>query len=147
MDETVEIDFLLLADRAEVIGGKLYTMGAAWDRIGVADFAQPVQISVALGVLVPWTRTNERHAIVLTARDADGRPLDFRIEASFVAGRPAQLDGETQRVLMAIPAATIHLPGPGVYVLTADLDGAEVRSVRFTAAAAQPTTAPPGGIA
>ena len=35
--EHVEIDFMLLADKAEVLGGKLYMMGGAWDRLTIND--------------------------------------------------------------------------------------------------------------
>jgi hypothetical protein len=144
VEERLEIDFLLLADRAEAINGKLYMLGGAWDRIGVGDFGQPLAISIALGVLVPWSQTNLSHAVVLTIRDADGHPLDFRIEASFVTGRPPFLSGETQRVLMAIPGASVALPGPGGYVLVAAVDGVEAKSVRFSAVQAQaPPAAPP----
>jgi hypothetical protein len=143
--EHLSIDFLLLADRAEVVNGKLYAMGAAWERIGVSDFAQPLTISFALGVLVPWNATNRPHTVALTIHDADGRPLDFRVEASFVTGRPPNLNGETQRVLLAVPTAGVHLPGPGSYVLSAAVDGLEAKSVRFSAAqaAAQAPSAPP----
>ena len=129
----VEIDFLLLADRAEAINGKLYTLGAAWDRIGVNDFTKPLNISVALGVLVPWNATNQNHKVTLTLRDADGNLIDFRIDASFIAGRPAFLNGETQRVLLAVPAASVILPGPGTYALAASINDIDLKVVRFSA--------------
>jgi hypothetical protein len=143
--EQLTIDFLFLADRAEVVNGKLYAMGAAWERIGVTDFGQPLTISFALGVLVPWNATNRPHTVSLTIHDADGQLLDFRVEASFVTGRPPNLNGETQRVLLAVPSALVRLPGPGSYVLSAAVDGLEAKTVRFSAAqaAAQPPATPP----
>ena len=136
----VEIDFLLLADRAEAINGKLYTLGAAWDRIGVNDFTKPLNISVALGVLVPWNATNQNHKVTLTLRDADGNLIDFRIDASFIAGRPPFLNGETQRVLLAVPAASVILPGPGTYALAASINEIDLKVVRFSAVAGTSTT-------
>jgi hypothetical protein len=144
VDSGIEVDFLILADRAEVVNGKLYTMGAAWDRIGVADFSKPTPLSVAVGVLVPWTATNQPHALALTLRDEDGLAVDFRVDANFVTGRPPFLSGEIQRVLLAIPAASVVLPGPGNYLLAAAIDGAEMKVARFSASAAQPPPpAPP----
>lgn len=140
--EPLEIDFLILADRAEAINGKLYTMGAAWDRIGVNDFRQPLTISIALAILVPWLATNQQHQVTLTLRDVDGHPVDFRVEASFIAGRPAQVDGEIQRILLAIPAAPVVLPGPGGYVMAAAIDGVECKTVRFTATIGPAPAAP-----
>jgi hypothetical protein len=139
--DQVDVDFLLLADRAEAINGKLYAMGAAWDRIGVQDFAKPLTLSIALGVLVPWNATNQPHVVALTLRDADGVPVEFKVEASFVAGRPAFLNGETQRVLLAIPGANVVLPHPGNYVLVAAVDGVEKKLVRFSAAPGPPLAA------
>ena len=136
----VEIDFLLLADLAEAINGKLYTLGAAWDRIGVNDFTKPLNISVALGVLVPWNATNQNHKVTLTLRDADGNLIDFRIDASFIAGRPPFLNGETQRVLLAVPAASVILPGPGTYALAASINEIDLKVVRFSAVAGTSTT-------
>ena len=142
MDSGIEVDFLMRADRAEVVNGKLYALGAAWDRIGVSDFAKPTPLSIAVGVLVPWTATNQPHVLTLSLRDADGQPIDFRIEANFVTGRPPFLNGEVQRVLLAIPATSVVLPGPGNYVLAAAIDGAEMKVTRFGASAAQPAPPP-----
>ena len=143
IEERPEVDFLLLADRAEAINGKLYMMGGAWERIGVVDFAQPLVISVALGILVPWSATNQNHTLALEIRDADGQPIPFKVEATFVAGRPPFLTGETQRMLLTIPGASVMLPGAGSYVLAASIDGAEAKVVRFSAVQAQQGPPPP----
>src|SRR5687768_8762945 len=138
MEERPEVDFLLLADRAEAISGKLYMLGGAWERIGVVDFAQALSISVAIGILVPWSATNQNHTMALEIRDADGQPVQFKVEATFVAGRPPFLNGETQRIMMAIPGASVLLPGPGSYILAAAIDGVEAKVVRFSAVHTQP---------
>ena len=143
MDEGLEVDFLILADRVETVNGKLYAMGAAWDQIGVVDFAQPVSLSIAIGVMVPWGATNREHQVRLTIRDADGQPLEFRIDATFVTGRPPHLNGETQRVLFSIPATSVVLPAPGGYELVAEVDGAELKVTRFRAMASAPPQGPP----
>jgi hypothetical protein len=143
IEERPEVDFLLLADRAEAINGKLYMMGGAWERIGVVDFNQALVISVALGILVPWSATNQNHTLALEIRDADGKPIPFKVEATFVAGRPPFLTGETQRMLLAIPGASVMLPGAGSYVLAASIDGVEVKVVRFSAVQTQQGQAPP----
>ena len=36
-----EVDFLVLADHAEVVGGKLYMMGGGWDIRRIEDFSKP----------------------------------------------------------------------------------------------------------
>ena len=125
-----EIDFLLIADRAEAINGKLYMMGGAWDHITVADPSQPISFSIALGINIPWNATNERHRLRLLVQDADGGTL-AELEGEFVAGRPPHLTaGAMQRVLFAT-AAAMRIPGPGTCAVLAYLNGAEARRTTF----------------
>jgi hypothetical protein len=127
------VDFFILADYAEAVNGKLYMMGGGWDRIFVADFDQPVVISFAVSVLVPWNATNIRHAIELAIEDIDRkRPVDFGVSASFVTGRPPFIsEGERQRTLLAIPGALVKFPGPGPYQAVAKIVGGQERRVEF----------------
>lgn len=139
------VDFLILADRAEAVGGKIYMMGGGWDRLYVHDFNQPVVFSVAVGILVPWTCTNEQHSIELQVQDADANVIVPPATLSFVAGRPPFMrSGESQRVLMAINGS-FKLPRPGAYVVAASVGGRESRRTVFYAAQAQaqPPPAPP----
>ena len=130
--ESSEIDFVILADFVEVIGGKLYLMGGAWDRINVRDAAQPLRFGVALGVLVPWNGTNQNHSLTAAIQDADGNQQGMLMESTFVAGRPPEWrPGSTQRVLVAVN--TLAAPPPaGEYSLVASIDGQERRRVNFT---------------
>jgi len=141
-----EIDFFLLADRAEAVNGKLYLMGGAWDRVFVQDFKQPVTISFALGVLVPWNATNQQHAVQIAIEDIDRRrPVEFSLEAGFVAGRPAWASqGETQRVILAVPSIPVKFPEPGAYQAVAHIAGGRERRVGFSLVAG-PVPASPAG--
>ncbi len=145
----VTIDFFMLADRAEAVNGKLYLMGGAWDRNFVQDFQQPVPISFAVGILVPWNATNQQHTVEITIEDADGRqPVEFNLRAGFVAGRPpTAIQGETQRVTLAVPVVPVKFPNPGTYRAVARVLGADERRVEFhlIPAAAPVIQPPPGG--
>lgn len=133
-------DFLLMADRAEVVNGKLYLMGGAWDRLNVADLAQSVPISVAIGVLVQWNATNRQHHLRVHMEDADGREVEgFGLEAGFVAGRPPQLmEGDEQRMIFAIPAVPVRFPRTGKYALVVALNGSVARRTTFSVVAPTP---------
>lgn len=132
MEASIDVDFLILADYAEIVGGKLYLMGGAWDRMTVRDAAQPMRFAVALGVLVPWNATNQTHNLRVTIEDADATQHGTLIESSFVAGRPPDLKpGSTQRVLLAV--VSIAAPPPaGDYALLVTIDGEQRRRVGFT---------------
>ncbi|HMA33833.1 MAG TPA: hypothetical protein VKY74_05070, partial [Chloroflexia bacterium] len=111
-----DVDFLIIADRAEAINGKLYMMGGAWDNVGVPDLSQPIAFSIALGILIPWNATNERHRMKLAVQDADGASL-AELEGELVAGRPPHLTiGSEQRLLFATTFGVL-LPRTGAYTV------------------------------
>lgn len=127
------IDFFILADRAEAVNGKLYMMGGGWDRYFVQNFGQPIPVSFALGILVPWHATNKQYTVIITVEDVDRHPIpSFRFEGTFVTGRPPHIGvGETQRVILAIPTVLIKFENPGAYQAVAHLSSGAERRVPF----------------
>jgi hypothetical protein len=140
------VDYLLLADRAEALNGKLYMMGGGWDRLGVGDFNQPVVLCIALGMVVPWNATNKHHTLALQIEDADGSRV-AQVNAQFVTGRPPQIEeGASQRLPMVINIGCI-LPGPGVYAVVAEMNDQESKRITFTAAPVPRSPTGPGTLA
>ena len=127
-----EIDFLILADRAESINGKLYMMGGVWDQIGVIDFSKPIVFTIALGILIPWNATNLDHKLHVHLLDEDGNQL-FGVDGGFKTGRPPQLSaGASQHSVLAITVSAV-LPKPGTYSVEATINEAERRTTSFVA--------------
>lgn len=127
----MEIDFLILADSAQVADGKLYLLGGGWDRLAVNTLPATQMVGVAVGILVPWTETNSGQTLTLAIADEDGAavlpPVTLRIEV----GRPSGLTaGAEQRVVVAFNAP-LTLPRLGGYALTATLDEGVSRRQRF----------------
>lgn len=117
--EGIEIDFLILADHAEAINGKLYLMGGGWDRRFMPP-GQPLTFGFAAGLLVPWTLTNREHKFTIGIETADGTPLggNEAVTGGFNVGRPVKsIEGQTFRALIA---GQIQGPAPevGTYALT-----------------------------
>lgn len=126
------IDFLILADRAEVQGGKLYVMGGGWDRIGLQRFDTPAPISFAVGILIPWNACNEQHRLTVTIETPDNQPIDFRNEIGFMAGRPPWAQqGDVQRTILAAPVVPVLFPRPDTYSLVAAINGVVAKKVQF----------------
>ena len=74
--DQIEIDFIMVADWAETINGKLYIQGAGWDRILRPPKENPaVGFAIAVGILVPWNLTNQQHQFELSIIDGDGVPV------------------------------------------------------------------------
>ncbi|MCP4085339.1 MAG: hypothetical protein GY745_09865 [Actinomycetia bacterium] len=79
---------VLLADHADVAGGKLYLNGGCWTitRPGAPH-------AVAVIIEVPWDMTNRRMEVVVELLDSDGHPVaprgnPVRLVRPMEAGRP-----------------------------------------------------------
>jgi hypothetical protein len=132
MFDAPDVDFVILADRAESINGKLYMMGGAWDQMGVIDFAKPVTFSIALGIKIPWNATNVDHRLRVVLLDEDGNQL-FGADGGFKAGRPPQLpQGASQRNVLAFTVGAI-LPRAGIYSVEATINDGASHSTSFHA--------------
>ncbi len=130
--EQMEIEWLILADAAEVSGGKLYLLGGGFDSISVAaPLPQQRQIALAVSISVPWFATNEPHTLVLELVDEDGNP-QAKAECNFEVGRPPGAKaGQRQRIQLALPMG-IALTKFGGNAVVGILDGVEMRRVRYS---------------
>ena len=62
----MEVEWLILADSAQVLGNKLYLLGGGWDLLTVnREFPVDQRCAVALSVRVPWNETNQKHTFEL----------------------------------------------------------------------------------
>jgi hypothetical protein len=131
--ERVTIDFVLLADYAQAINGKLTVVGAGWNILNATQYPFPVAFGLGIGFLVPWSETNRKHSFKFLVRKSEGAQLvdgggDFEI------GRePGIPNGMTQRVVMGI-SGQLQVTEPGTYEIQV-LTGEEERHVTFEAKA------------
>lgn len=112
----MKLDWLILADAVQTVGGKLYLLGGGWDSVIVNALPAPLPIAIAVGIDVKWTETNEQHKIELHIEDQDGRQL-MKIEGAFEVGRPpGTAPGQSQRFQLAIPTP-MTIEQLGTYVV------------------------------
>lgn len=129
--EQVEIDFLLLADRAEVLNGKLYMMGGAWDRRQIRNIGTPVSLTIVASVLVPWNLTNEPHRLRIRIEDEDGSPVPPELDATVNVGRPVNAtQGQSFRATAVINNRWT-VPKFGSYGVVASVEGHGEKRVTF----------------
>jgi hypothetical protein len=129
----MELDFLLVADRAEALNGKLYLLGGGWDRITLPQFPAPANFDVALGVLVAYTETNERHEFHLTLEDDDNQVVLGPISGQVELGRPAGLKpAQAQRFMVAV-RGPFPIPSAGCYHWVLSPDGRRAGRTTFWA--------------
>jgi len=136
----VEVEWLILADAAQVTGGKLYLLGGGWDRLTVSVLGQNQSMAIAVSFRVPWTQTNEKHNFEIELVTEDGTTIT-RVPGQFEVGRPTGLaPGQDQRAQIVV---NVHwtITETGIYVVNARLDGQEGQRFPFTVVAG---AIPPG---
>ena len=127
----MECEWLILADGAQVVGGKLYVLGGGWETLASAQgfpFSRTLAIAVAFSV--PWNETNQRHQIEIEIADEDGGPL-AKLEGPLEVGRPPGIPiGRPQRIQLAFDAE-LKFVKQGTYVITVRVEGQESRRLSF----------------
>jgi hypothetical protein len=130
LEDGISVDFLILADAAQVQSDKLYLLGGGWSLIWAKDFPVQHQLAVAAAILVPWMETNQRHQFRIKLRSEDGTSL-ADLGGEFEQGRPPGLPpGSTQRVLISMNMS-IRLEKPVEAVAELWLDETLAKSVPF----------------
>lgn len=133
----MELEWLILADAAQVVGNKLYLLGGGWDKLVVnSGFPVNQQVGLAISVKVPWNSTNEPHRFEIEIATDNGETVG-KAEGKFEVGRPVGISpGQDQRVQLAANS-TLRLNGEGIYAIIARIDGEERRRVHFNVASAK----------
>ncbi len=129
----MKIEWMMLADAAQVTNNKLYVLGGGWERLSVgSEFPLRQRASLALAFSIPWAETNQRYAFSVRIMDEDGKEVHGAINGHFETGRPAGLAaGADQRVQVAIDL-TLNLEKEGQYVVEANLAEQETSRITFT---------------
>jgi hypothetical protein len=134
--ERLRIDFVILADAAQVMGGKLYLLGGGWNLYHAQSYPVAAPFAVAIGVLVPWSETNRKHRFDFVIRASEGMELG-RGGGEFEIGREVGIRaGMAQRVTLAINGQ-LGLQAPGTYEIVVTIPGDEERTT-FEALPPQP---------
>jgi len=129
-----EVEFLILANHAEVQNGLLYLNGGGWSdhHRGVmpGGLAPISTFGIAVGVLIPWGETNTPHQLSVRVEDADGASIG-ELGATLMTGRPPELPpGADQRAVMAV-MFNLQFPHAGDYRVIARLGEQTPRMTTF----------------
>ncbi len=145
---TVELD-AFLADSVASVQGKLYALGAGWNRIAVALFpARHDRVGIGLLFRVPAGSASEARRFELRMIGPADEDLTLgsgpegpvtRIGGEFTAG-----GDQEQIVPIALNLNGLALPGPGAYRVVISMQDEDVKTLPFTvqALAAEPRQPP-----
>ncbi|MGC8461587.1 MAG: DUF6941 family protein [Candidatus Dormibacteria bacterium] len=115
----MQLDFLLLADRAEVLNGKLYMLGGGFDHIGVPQLPGVLPFDIAIGIFVDYLETSDTHTLTVTIEDADNTPHIGPITIPFATGRPPGLPPGDGIRFMAVLRGPFPITKDGSYQVVA----------------------------
>ena len=121
----MDIEWLLIADSAQVVGNKLYLLGGGWDTAFINQpFPAPYSFAVAVAFKVPWDQTNQQHPFEIEVQDDDGNQM-LSAKGQLEVGRPpGALPGSPQRAQAAANIG-MEVRKPGNFVIIARADGEE----------------------
>ena len=131
----MKVEWLILADAAQIVGGKLYLMGGGWDNLIVnTRFPFDQRLAVAASFQIDWNETNEPHNVAVEITTADGQTL-AAFGGKVEAGRPPGIPiGQAQRAQLAAEV-TLPIAGPGTYEITVRVPGQDPTQIHFNVVA------------
>ena len=129
--EQVHIDFVMLADKAEFINGKLYMMGGLYDRFEHKDLNAARLLSIVVGIEIPWALTNQPHSITIRIESDDGDLVGKEIMADVTMARPINaLPGQVFRAVL-IPNIQMLFPSHGTFRIIAKGPNGDTKDTAF----------------
>jgi hypothetical protein len=132
----MEVEWLILADAAQVVGSKLYLLGGGWDTLTVNQaFPFNQRCGLAMSIRVDWHETNQKHnfELEMIAEDSLTEAPKSMLKAGgqFEIGRPPGISpGQQQRFQVALDM-TLNIESAGTKTVIARVEGKEMRRISF----------------
>jgi hypothetical protein len=132
----MDVEWLILADSAQVVGGKLYLLGGGWDNLNVnAPFPIDQKFAIALGIKVAWNETNKKHTfeveIISEDKATEAPKTLMKAGGQFEIGRPPGiLPGQEQRFQIALDGI-LKIESAGTKTIIVRVEGQEMRRTSF----------------
>ena len=125
----MKIEYALLADAAQAVGGKIFVLGGGWNLFRSASYPAPVQLAIAVGLGFSTDEVGIKYPLNVVIADEAGVPIVPEMKGQVETGQPAPDVPKTASV--KIPVAiniNMSLPHPGTYgiVVTAGSASAQL---------------------
>jgi hypothetical protein len=128
-----EIEFVILAERVEVLNGKLYMMGGGYDCLFLDQLPQALPITFAVGLLVPLEASGRQHQLHFAVTDGAGNAIAASEQIVLTINRPPGLpDDMSQRLVLAPLGGPVSFPSYGKFLLRVTLNDVVHRTVTLS---------------
>jgi hypothetical protein len=112
----MKIEYALLADAAQAVGGKVFVLGGGWNLFRAVNYPAPVQLAIAIGLGFTSNEVGNQYPLNVVIADEAGVPVVPEMKGQVETGQPAPDLPKTASV--KIPVAiniNMSLPHPGTY--------------------------------
>ena len=131
----MRVDCALLCDAVTAREGLLHILGGGITRLGRGEFPAPLNVALALRVMVHPTEADKLHELEARLLAEDG-VLVARVQIDFALAPTGTVrPGEELAVAFPVPLHTAQLPEDGAYSFELLIDGVHQASVPFVAEA------------
>ena len=125
----MKIDYAILADAAQAVGGKIFILGGGWNVFRSPSYPASVQLSVAIGIGFTSSEIGISYPLKMVIGDEAGIPVVPELNGQIETGQPAP--DLPQALPVKVPVVwnvSFAIPRPGRYgiVITAGSSQAEL---------------------
>ncbi|MGC2278026.1 MAG: hypothetical protein WA571_18575, partial [Candidatus Binatus sp.] len=85
----MKIEYALLADAAQAVGGKVFVLGGGWNLFRSASYPAPVQFAVAIGLGFSTSEVGMKYPLNIAIADESGVPIVPEMKGQVETGQPA----------------------------------------------------------
>jgi hypothetical protein len=114
----MKIDYAVLADAAQAVGGKIFILGGGWNVFRSANYPAPVQLAIAIGLGFASNEIGVRYPLKIVIADEAGVPVVPELNGQIETGQFAP--DLPQGLPVKVPVAwnvNFAVPRPGKYVI------------------------------
>jgi hypothetical protein len=112
----MKIDYAVLADAAQAVGGKIFILGGGWNVFRSGNYPAPVQLAIAAGIGFAGSEIGIRHPLKIAIADETGVPVVPELNGQIETGQLAP--DLPQGLPIKVPVAwnvSFQVPRPGRY--------------------------------
>lgn len=136
-----QLDWVMLADAAQIVGGKLYVLGGGWDTLVVSGpFPVNRPCGLAVAFRLPSAAAAQRRTARIQVTDVEGTSTIATAEVQFQAARAPGADETLPQRVQLAAGLNLSFPKTGTYVVTVTVEGSEVGRTRFRVVQPQTTS-------
>ena len=125
----MRIEYALLADAAQAVGGKVFVLGGGWNLFRAANYPAPVHLAIAMGLGFSSDEVGIKYPLNVVIADEAGVPIIPEMKGQVETGQLAMDSpkGASVKIPVAINV-NMSVPHPGTYgiVVTAGSSTAQL---------------------